>query len=182
MKYRIFTWALFLILTFNTCVNLSGQVSDYLAKAVALEKLSMFISWPTTEIIDDSSNIFIIAVLKNKSFGKNLENVYKDQLIKNKKVQIEYLDNIQDLKRCDLLYISNISTNEFKSVLSLIEGKPILTISDKEGFAEAGGFINLYEFDNKLRFEVNQKGLKDAGFKVDYRFLRVSKVLNPIIE
>jgi hypothetical protein len=182
MKNIISKITILAILTCNTNVDIFCQASDDLAKAVAFEKLAMFISWPASDTIKDSSGIFIIAVLKNKPFGKNLEDVYKTHQIKNKNVQIVYLDNIQELKKCDLLYISNSSTNELKTILSSIYGKPILTIADKEGFAEAGCFINLYEFENKMRFEINQKSLQDAGFTVDYRLLRVSKVLNPVIE
>ena len=61
-------------------------------------------------------------------------------------------------------------------------GKSILTVSDNEGFAEAGCFVNFYEFENKLRFELNQKGMEDAGFTIDYRLLKVSKIINPVIK
>jgi hypothetical protein len=81
-----------------------------------------------------------------------------------------------------MLFIPTIKISELNKVLTLVKGKPILTISDSEGFVEAGCFINFYQFENKLRFEINQKGMKDAGFIVDYRLLKVSKVLNPIIE
>jgi hypothetical protein len=69
-----------------------------------------------------------------------------------------------------------------QKVLDYLKERPILTVTDTEGFAEAGCFINYYEFEDKLRFEINQKGMQDAGFKVDYRLLRVSKVLNPIAQ
>jgi hypothetical protein len=171
-----------LVLACSVNVDIFCQASDDVAKAVAFEKLAMFISWPPAALNNDSSGMFIIAVLNNKPFGKNLEEVYKTHQIKNKNVQVVYFDKIKELGKCDLLFISNSSTDELKIILSSIHGKPILTIADKEGFAEAGCFINLYEFESKLRFEINQKGMQDAGFKIDYRLLRVSKVLNPVIE
>lgn len=182
MNRIVFKIALLLVLTFGVNGQLYCQSLDNTVKAVAIEKLAMFITWPKSAQMNDTSDKFIIAVLNNETFGKNLEEAYKNHQIKNKNVQVVYLENIQELKKCDLLFISNSSTNELKSVLSAIYGKPILVIADKEGFAEAGCFINFYEFDNKLRFEINQKSMQDAGFAVDFRLLKVSKVLNPVIE
>jgi hypothetical protein len=182
MKQIVYKITFFSILTFSTNVNLFCQSLDITLKAVAFEKLALFITWPQGTQLKDTSSTFVIAVLNNIPFGRNLEETYKTQRIKNKRVKIVYIKNVKKLKMCDLLYISNSSVNELKTILSAINGRPILTISDTEGFAEAGCFVNFYEYENKLRFEINQKGMKDAGFTIDYRLLRVSKVINPVVK
>ena len=93
-----------------------------------------------------------------------------------------YTQKIQQLTYCQLLFISKTDSFELQKILNHVKGKPILIISDTEGFAEAGCQINFYEYENKLRFEINHKSLIDAGLSVDYRLLRVSKVLNPVSE
>lgn len=175
--------SVFFILIF-ICLNnrIFSQQTEVIMKAVAFEKISMFIEWP----MDASGNIvssdFVINVLGQNIFGTTLEELYKDKKIKNKKVTVNYLTANQNPGKCDILFISKMKISELKNVLSYIKGMPVLIISDTEGFAEAGCFINMYEFENKLRFEINQKAMQDAGFKIDYRLLRVSKVLNPVIE
>lgn len=159
-----------------------AQTNEYMVKAVALEKLSMFITWPPVTIKSDISNEFVITVLGQNPFGDLLEEVYKDKKIKEKKVVVNNIGSIAELKKCDILFISKMKLNDLKKVLSYVDKSPVLTISDTDGFAEAGCFINLYEFENKLRFEINQKSMQSMGFKIDYRLLRVSKVLNPVIE
>ena len=169
-----------LMIGFNA--ELWSQSAEHTMKAVALEKLSLFISWPANTLKNDPSQEFVIGVLGQASFSDILKDVYKEKKIKERKVKIVTIKNIQELTECQILIIPNIKTSELNKVLNYVKGKPILTISDTEGFAEAGCFINFYEYENKLRFEINQKGLKDAGFTVDYRLLKVSKVLNPVIE
>lgn len=151
-------------------------------KAVAFEKISMFIDWPVVATANRVSSDFVITVLGQNIFGTTLEDLYKDKKIKDKKVTVNYLTTNQIPGKCDILFVSKMRIGDLKKVLTYIKGKPVLIISDTEGFAEAGCFVNMYEFENKLRFEINQKAMQDAGFKIDYRLLRVSKVLNPVIE
>jgi hypothetical protein len=168
------------LISFNQ--KLISQQTETMVKAVAFEKLSMFISWPINSTGNDSMNEFVITVLGENPFGNTLDQLYGDKKIKGKKVVVNYINSIQNLIRSDILFISKMKMSEAKKVISSLKGLPVLTISDTEGFAEAGCFINLYEFEDRLRFEINQKGMQDAGFTVDYRLLRVSKVLNPVLE
>ena len=173
-----------LIIVALVCLNnsLFSQETAVMMKAVAFEKISMFINWPTVPIGSSVSSDFVITVLGQNIFETTLEDLYRDKKIKDKRVTINYLTANQNPGICDILFISKMKISDLKKVLTSIKGKPILIVSDTEGFAEAGCFINMYEFENKLRFEINQKSLQEAGFTVDTRLLRVSKVLNPVIE
>jgi hypothetical protein len=161
---------------------LFSQSAEYTLKAVALEKISLFINWPANTLKNDPSKEFVIGVYGVNPFSKILEDVYKDKKIKDRKVKIVTILNIQSFTECHLLFIPKIKNSELNKILNYIKEKPILTISDSEGFAEAGCFINFYEYENKLRFEINQRGMEEAGFTIDYRLLRVSKVLNPVLK
>ena len=160
--------------------KLPAQSNEYILKAVALEKIAMFVTWPGETDATKQPQDFVIAVLANKKFGNILEDVYRDKKIKDKPVSVILISNIDELANCDILFIPSIKTDELQHVLDGLKGKPILTISDTEGFAESGCFINFYEFENKLRFEINQKEMLNTGFSIDFRLLRVSKVINPL--
>lgn len=165
------------------CTNFSafGQNQDVM-KAVALQKLSLFITWPEEAEQNNKSKDFTIAVLNNEPFGKTIEKIYNNQLIKNKKVRVLQAKSIEELNRCDLVYISNSNEKELKKILTTLKNKPILVVSNKNGFGLAGSHINLYNSNNKLRFEVNYSALKDAGFSVEHQLLQVSKVINPNLQ
>lgn len=182
--YKVLSRQQLKIVLLAVCVSgiqaaLFSQSAEYTLKAVAFEKLSLFITWKATAIQDNSSKEFVIAVLGKNPFGNTLKEVYENKKIKDKTVRIIYAKNIKDLTSCQILFISKTDMSELQKVLNYIKGRPILTISDTEGFAEAGCCINFYNYENKLRFEINQKCMIDAGFAIDYRLLRVSKILNP---
>ena len=71
--------AVLLFLSQNT--NVHAQQEEYTMKAVAFEKISMFITWPDS-VFNRNSNEFVITVLGQNPFGDILENVYKDKNIK----------------------------------------------------------------------------------------------------
>ena len=175
----------FLLITIMTFLfaEAFAQQEESIVKAVALEKLSMFITWPaTSKNANENNSEFVITVLGQNKFINSLEEVYKNGKIKGKKVKINCISNIQKLDDCNILFIPKIKIAELRTIIDYLKGRHILTVSDTEGFAEAGCFINLYEFENKLHFEINQKSLQDEGFTIDYRLLRVSKIINPVIE
>jgi hypothetical protein len=169
-----------LILLLFSVILLKAQQSEYVLKAVALEKIAIFVNWPEPGIHENVPDEFVIAVLGKNPFGDILEETYRNKQIKDRKVIIVYIQNIQKLTSCDILFIPEMRLSELQSVLIELKGKTYLTVSDTEGFAEAGCFVNFYTFENKLRFEINLKAMTEAGFTVDYRLLRVSKVLNPL--
>jgi hypothetical protein len=175
---------LILLVVMLICINnrLNSQQSEIMMKAVAFEKISMFIEWPMASNVNSISTDFVITILGQNIFGSTLEELYKDKKIKNKKVIVNYLTVNQNPDKCDILFVSKMRVGDLMKVLEKTKEMPVLIVSDTEGFADAGCFVNMYEYDNKLRFEINQNAMENAGFKIDYRLLRVSKVLNPVIE
>jgi len=156
----------------------NSQSTEYELKAVAFQKLSLFIEWPGNAF-ENSGNEFIIGVLGENPFGNLLESVYENVKIKDKKVKTVYFRNIEQAGKCHLLFIPKTSFKDLARIVDFIGTKPVLTIADSEGFAEAGCLINFYSYSGKLRFEVNQKALLAAGFITDFKLLKVSKIVNP---
>ena len=182
IKQKIKT-VLLVVLMVVCGTKLFAQTTDeYTMKAIAFEKLALFITWPANSLKNNHSQEFVIAVLGQNPFGDVLENIYKNKKIKDKKVKIVYVKKLQQLPECQILFISKTDSEKLQKILDYLKGKPILTISDTEGFAQAGCFINYYLNEDKLRFEINQKALQNAGFTIDYRLLRVSKIINPTSE
>jgi hypothetical protein len=159
------------------CHQSFAQTAEYEMKAVAFEKISRFIEWPP-DAFDNSNNEFIITVLGNNPFGKILEEIYANHQIKNKSVRINYISNIRDLHDCHLLFISRSETNDIMKIVERVKSKPILTISDEEGDAKAGCFIDFYEDEGRLHFDINPKAMKAAQFSFDYKLLQVARIIN----
>jgi hypothetical protein len=53
----------------------------------------------------------------------------------------------------------------------------VLTISDGKGFAEAGGMIELYVEEGRMRFAINMGATERSGLHLSSRLLRLAKVI-----
>ncbi|MCF7918550.1 MAG: YfiR family protein [Candidatus Cloacimonetes bacterium] len=157
-----------------------AQYSEYELKAVYLEKFTHFIEYPKLTTVADTSKPFIIGVIGKNPFADILDNYYKTYKIKNRKVEIKYYSRLSQITGCNLLFIAASEKERLREILSLIKDKPILTVSDSEGFSQAGVHINLYLKDNKLHYELNEGALIKSGFSVWAQLLNSAKIINPV--
>lgn len=157
-----------------------GQEQEYQIKAVFLEQFTRFIEWPDSSGISDSSTPFIVSVIGKNPFGSILEQTYAQQMIKNKIVKILYITSPDEINDCHLLFISSSNKTILPEILSRTRGKPILTVSDTNGFAENGVIINFYLSSSKLKFEINEQAVHESGLVMSYMLLNLAKIIKPV--
>jgi len=82
---------------------------------------------------------------------------------------------IDCLKKCYLLFISQSEKKNTKEIIELLKDSSVLTISDSQGFLDAGGVANFVIEDNKVRFDINLTASEKAGLKIRSQLLRLAK-------
>ena len=78
---------------------------------------------------------------------------------------------------CEALFICADQTHNFELLMNRFSDKNILIIGESKGFLKKGGAINflLDKKSNKIRFEINLKAIKKAGFSVNAQLLKLAK-------
>ncbi len=167
------------ILYIGFFVSLSSiaQQSEYTIKAVFLEHFTRFIEWPGSFGVADTSQPFYVAVIGENPFGSILDQIYSEQKIKNRSVEILYLSNPDEITDCHILFISSSNKEILPEVLSYTRHKPILTVGDTEGFAENGVLINFYLSGNRIKFEINEEAVHESGLIMSYRLLSLARIV-----
>ncbi len=158
-----------------------AQESEYNVKALFLERFTRFIEWPEESAVNDISQPFILGIIGENPFGTILEQIYSQKKIKDKKVEIRYISDKNEIPGCHLLFISKSEKKALSKILSFTREKQILTVSDTKKFAAQGVLINLYIVENKIRFEINELEARDSGLFISYRLLNLAKIVNPPI-
>ena len=173
-------WMTLLILILGLQMPCFGQEKEYRVKAVFLEKFTRLIKWPDTSDVSDTSKPFVIAVIGKNPFGSILETTYVKQKIKGKRVEIQYISKPDEIVGCHLLFISSSNRETLSEIISLTQDKPILTVSDSEGFAEEKVLINFYLSGNKTKFEVNERAVHKSGLVFSYMLLNLARIVDPM--
>ena len=173
-----------LVLFFNVffvLVNkMPGQaIDEYTLKAVWIAKFPHFIDWPKNDI--DTSQFFNIGIWGNDPFNGQLDSLCGTSQINGKKVDVEVIYHESDLEQIDLLFVPAGNKQNIESLLNECSLYHLLIICEEEGVAELGAHINFIIVNNKVRFEINEKALRDTGFFVSFRLLNISKIVKPIV-
>jgi hypothetical protein len=80
-------------------------------------------------------------------------------------------------RSCQLLYLAEAEIQRSASGLNGIRMLPVLTVSDRKGFAAAGGIIELYLEHGRMRFAINLDAAERAGVRLSSRLLALAKVI-----
>jgi len=157
--------------------NVFGQEQEYILKSAFIEKFCRFTDWDVEKM--DSSQYFNIALVGDHQFDHLFENMFKNLTLKNKKVKIHHVTNINQLASSPhLIFISPDQTKYLNDILEYAKNNNILTIADTKGFGEKGVHINFYLTDKEtLHFTINLKTLEAAQLRISLMLIEIAKVI-----
>ena len=178
-RYRYFV---ILCIGFFISLSSAAQQSEYTIKAVFLEHFTRFIEWPESVETADTSISFYVAVIGEHPFGTVLDQVYAEQKIKNRKVEIRYISTPEEIGDCHILFIPGSCEKTLPDILARTRDKPILTVGDTRGYAENGVLINFYLAGDNIKFEINEKAVHESGLIMSYRLLSLARIVDYVKE
>jgi len=174
MKQRIGLTVILLL--FLSSLPSIAQYNENVIKAAYIERITRFVEWPTRDshlVIDQ----FVIGVYGEAEFYNTLIEVFKDKSIKELKVKIISVNSPEQLSGCNLCYISQKAKPLISAFIVRANSSGVLLISGTDGFCKAGVHINFYIEDEMLKFEINEKSLISAGFKVSYLLMQNTRII-----
>lgn len=153
-----------------------GQTSEYRLKAAFIYNFLPYIEWPAEDFPAANSPL-IIGIMGTDPFGKEIDDTFRDKRINNRDVVIRRFKSADKIMPCHVLFVSRSERDRVDEVLRAVHGKSVFSISDIEGFAQAGGTLQFFLEGNKLRFEINPNAAKRARLQVSSKLLRLAKIV-----
>ena len=117
--------------------------------------------WPASSAQDRASTL-IIGVLGTNPFGGVLDDVMRGKTIRERPVVIKYYQRVEEAVSSHVLFISASEDPRLPAILAVLEGTPVLTVSDLERFTERGGMIALRLVDRRVHFDINMDATERA--------------------
>ncbi len=153
----------------------SETTKEYQIKAAFLLNFVKFIEWPPGAFTAPDSPIRL-GVLGDDPLGPALDEMVRGETIHGRSLVVLRSRQIEDLKQCHLLFICKSERARYTDELEILEGTPVVTVSDIEGFANNGGLIQFYLDDKKVRFEINLAVAKRLDLKMSSQLLALGKI------
>ena len=157
--------------------------SEYEVKAAFLYNFIKFVEWPPKAFPAQNSPIIIGVLADDDPFlgpGSRvnlLDHTVDGKIINDRKIVVQHSSRINDLRNCQLLFISKSERNRLKEIFASIHGMNILTVGETDNFCQSGGAINFIMHEGKVRFEINVTAAEKAGLKISSKLLNVAKIV-----
>jgi len=168
--------ALMLVMGAGSAFPLEAQAQDageYSVKAAFLYNFAKFVEWPP-EALGGGSPV-VLGVLGDDPFGASIDQTVAGKTANGRQILIRRLRWGQDLKQCQILFISSSERKRLKQILDALRGSSVLTVGDMEQFSQQGGMIQFVIDQSRVRFEVNVGAAEQARLRLSSKLLALAR-------
>jgi hypothetical protein len=150
---------------------------EYQVKAAFLFNFAKFVEWPSDAFQSETTPI-ALCVFRHDPFSGALDEIIRGKTINNRAVLSRRINELSDLRSCQLVFISSVEDKHLSEVIASLTGTSALVVGEGEGFAERGGAIKLFQEDSKLRFAINVDSIQRARLTVSSKLLALAKIVH----
>ncbi len=155
----------------------SNPSVEYQVKAAFLFNFAKFVDWPPEAFPSEKAPI-TFCVFRQDPFGGVLDETIRGKTINNREVLARRINELADLKSCQLVFVSSKEGKSLSEILNSLKGANTLVVGESEGFAERGGGVQFFLEDNKLRFAVNVDAVQRAHLSVSAKLLALARIVH----
>lgn len=153
------------------------KVPVHEVEAEFIERFTRFIEWPDS-VFKSPSAPFVLCTWGGGPLSAQLEQGVSRRRIKARAVRLLRVDTTEQLAPCHVLYLAVADRGVVRRVSAYSYGKPLLSVGDQPGMAEAGLLINLVVDDGGfVRFEINRDVAKASTLKISAKLMRLARLV-----
>jgi hypothetical protein len=165
MKMNIHIFLLvtiFLSVGENPLYSQNDSGKQYQVKAAFLYRFIDYVDWNN----DSRSRTFNIAIMGKSSITTLLNGIATGKKAKNKPKEITEYDDLNKIGFCNVLFVPKNSKTSIESIISKFSGKPVLVVTEEDGYGKKGAHMNFVIVNDKLKFEVNLKAINKSNMNI----------------
>ena len=146
--------------------------SEYNLKAAFLYNFTRYVEWPEKHLAAGSP--IRICILGRDPFGSAMA-TFEGRKSQGHDVRFRIIETVEQMADCHLVYVAESEERRVSAIIRAAAGRSILTVSDIDGFADAGGAIELVNEDDRVRFDINHGVLQREGLRASSDLLRLGR-------
>lgn len=174
---RPFGW-LVALTTFAVAMSnvspIAQAVSAPALKAAFLFNFAKFAEWPTE---GEGGSTLSLCVLGDEAVGDALGDIVKNRPSDSGALTVRRLHDDTSIRSCQVLYVAGVDLKHAMAIVDNVKGLPVLTVSDVNNFAAAGGIAEFFEESGKMRFAINTRAGERAHLRLSSRLLSLAKIV-----
>jgi hypothetical protein len=152
-----------------------AAANEYKVKAAFIYNFVQFIEWPASSFGADPKAPIIVATLGTDPFDGALEQSTAGREVNGRPIVVRHFPTGADVTACHVLYCGAAPLSEIRIAMER-SGGSCLIVGESHELLDAGGVIQFYTEDNKLRFEINVKAAEHQKLKISAKLLKLARI------
>jgi hypothetical protein len=145
-------------------------------KAAFLYRFVSFVDWPDSAFAQKDAT-FDIAIVGPDPFGALLEDTFGEKDDQGRSFRFHRFDTGHSPRQAHILFVSKDYRVNLDQLLESFDRAPVLTVSDRDGFAKRGGMIGFFLDNEKLGFEVSRSAVERSPLSISSRMLVLAQII-----
>jgi hypothetical protein len=154
---------------------LAETQAEHEIKAAFMYNFAKFVQWPASAFAQPQSPL-IVCVIGDDAFGAALDTI-DHKVAQGRELRLRRRVRLEDARSCHILFVARTERARLAEVLRAVSGLSVLTISDMDHFAEAGGIIGLYELESNVHFSINREQAGRALLQINSQLLKLARIV-----
>jgi hypothetical protein len=158
-------------------IGAEGQaVLENKVKAACVFNFGVHTDWPDSAFASPEAPL-VIGLVGEVPFAVALEQGLQGKSLGGRKVVLRTVDSTGEASQCHVLFIGAAKPERVDALLAALAAKPVLTVSEAQGFMQRGGMLNLVKVDGSIKFEANPAAAARAHLKLGSQLLKLARVV-----
>lgn len=143
-----------------------------------LANIGKFVEWPESVFATPAAPL-VIGIVGHYLVGISLSDAIAGKTVHGRKVQVRFKKAGEDLRDCQIVFISASESRRFGQILNTLRGAHVLAIGESDGFLQAGGTLNFVMEGERVRFDADLAAATRENLRISSKLLMMARfVLN----
>lgn len=147
-----------------------AQTSIPKAQSLFIYNFSRLIEWPANY----RTGNFVIGILGNAEVAGELETYTKGKKVGAQNIQVIRYKTPEEIQQCHILFIPFVRTKQLPQIVSAVNNKSTLIITEKSGALNEGSAINFVILNDRMKFELKPENANKYGIKFSAKLQEMS--------
>jgi uncharacterized protein DUF4154 len=160
----------------NRAIFVGQPATEYQVKAAYLFNFLKFVEWPDDPAADPHAK-WVIGFVGDTPIGDELAQLIAGKNVLGRDLQLKKLQATDDLRACNVLFISESEKKRLPPILAELRGSSVLTVADMDNFIGSGGMIQFLVEDARVRVAIDVGATSRAHLKVSSKLLSLARTV-----
>ena len=147
-----------------------GQAQNYKLHSLFIFSFTRYVQWPDAYNEGD----FEIVVLGDSPLVDELRSMAQAKKVGDRTIKVTKINSVNEIGKCHILFITPSKSAQIGEILTKVNTKPVLLVTEEPGLGAKGSIINFIIKDGKLNFELNQSAVSRQNLKVSNELSRLA--------